>query len=406
LWYLGADSDALKAAYADQCAYQRPSFASPGAITKENWTEHLGDEKYYNAYLAFFTEEVAAKGVSDVIEEYIFSPAANFPGTGGKVEMLNRFCAGLLHPMIQLGYGCEFNVPGMIIEGLGHTVAHSPSASVLTPESWFRGSIKAKPNSTPSALNIFARVLADPEIPGIRSSDDVAFFKNSVQQFGDKVLGHIESWSPDLSTKEGLQKALEEVVWAVTLMYGVAGLSRKEDGLFNADFFHMHFVTSSMFLSSILVHLEPKSRELLLRTYLGVCLVWYLARGKPHLDIEAFFQDSSTLKSLTGPASLTGPSHNIPAATAHSPNPWAQIVQQAIVHPDDHLPKLQRTLAHYAQVYGNREAGYFKDCELKGAEKIDGTLFVRAANLTAFRTNRKREGEQASYWDRRGFYKD
>ncbi len=51
------------------------------------------------------------------------------------------------------------------------------------------------------------------------------------------MLDHIESWSPDFSTKEGSQKALEEVAWTVTLMYAVAGLTRKEDGLFNADFF-------------------------------------------------------------------------------------------------------------------------------------------------------------------------
>ncbi len=160
-----------------------------------------------------------------------------------------------------------------------------------------------------------------------------------------------------------------------------------------------------MFLSSIFVHLNPKSRELLLRTYLGVCFAWYLARGKPQFDITSFFQDPTTLKSLTGPVQPTGPSNKVPAATANSPNPWTQIIQQAIVHPDDHLPKLQRTLAHYAQIYGNREAGYFKDCELKGAEKIDGTLFVRAANLTAFRMNQPRKGEPGSYWDRHGFYK-
>jgi len=306
--------------------------------------------------------------------------------------------------LIHLGYGCEFNLPGMVVEGFGHTVAHSPSASVLTSESWFRGPIKAKSNSTPSALNILARVIADPDIPGI-TRDDSNMYDNSVQRFGEKVLSHIESWSPDFSTKEGSRTALEEVIWVVTLMYAVGGSTRKEDGLLNADFFFMHFVTSSMFLSSIFVHLKPKSQELLLRTYLGVCFAWYLARGKPRLDIEAFFQDSTTLKSLTGPAPLTGPSHDVPATTARSPNPWAQIIQQAIVHPDDHLPKLQRTLAHYAQIYGNHEAGHFQGCELKGAEKIDGTLFVRAANLTAFRMNAAR-GKLGSYWDRRGFYKE
>ncbi len=170
----------------------------------------------------------------------------------------------------------------------------------------------------------------------------------------------------------------------------------------------MHFVTSSMFLSSLLVHLKPRSRELLFRSYLGVCFIWYLGRGKPQLDIEAFFQDPTTLKSLDSSAPVTALSHIIPAATASSPNPWGEIIQRTILHPDDHLAKLQRSLIHYAQVYGHREAGYFKDCELKGAEKIDGTLFVRAANLTTFRLGRfpkKLDSERPNYWDRRGWYK-
>lgn len=62
-------------------------------------------------------------------------------------------------------------------------------------------------------------------------------YRSSVKRSGGKVLNHIESWSPDFSTEQGSQKALEEVAWAVTLMYAVAGLTREEEGLFNADFF-------------------------------------------------------------------------------------------------------------------------------------------------------------------------
>lgn len=46
LWYLGADADILKAAYEQESSYQRATYASPGPINKDNWTEHLGDAKY------------------------------------------------------------------------------------------------------------------------------------------------------------------------------------------------------------------------------------------------------------------------------------------------------------------------------------------------------------------------
>ena len=32
-------------------------------------------------------------------------------------QMLNRFLGGLLHPIIHTGYGAEFGIPGMIVEG-------------------------------------------------------------------------------------------------------------------------------------------------------------------------------------------------------------------------------------------------------------------------------------------------
>jgi hypothetical protein len=45
LWHLGADAETIRAGYAASSSYQRPAFASPGFIHKDDWMEHLGDEK-------------------------------------------------------------------------------------------------------------------------------------------------------------------------------------------------------------------------------------------------------------------------------------------------------------------------------------------------------------------------
>lgn len=47
------------------------------------------------------------------LEEFVFSSKYN----AGKMAMLSRFLAGLLHSMIHTGYGAEFNLPGIFIEG-------------------------------------------------------------------------------------------------------------------------------------------------------------------------------------------------------------------------------------------------------------------------------------------------
>ncbi|KXN93156.1 hypothetical protein AN958_00080 [Leucoagaricus sp. SymC.cos] len=166
-----------------------------------------------------------------------------------------------------------------------------------------------------------------------------------------------------------------------------------------------------MFLSTFLLHLKPRSQELLLRSYVSICFAWLTTRGKYKLDIQAFFAKSDSLKSLVHTPTVSRPSlPNIPAASAASSNPWTSILEETIVHPDDHISKIQRTLAHYAQVYGNIETGHFKGTELKGAEEIDGTLFVRAANLTTARLNETGKnqapvpGGAISWWDMEGFW--
>lgn len=79
----------------------------------------------------FFTYNVQEKGFSVALEDFIFSPKANLgPGTNRSTNdqlpvdkqphMLSRLLAGVLHPIIHIGYGAEFNLPGMIVEGMAH----------------------------------------------------------------------------------------------------------------------------------------------------------------------------------------------------------------------------------------------------------------------------------------------
>ena len=57
--------------------------------------------------------------MQSVFEEYVFSKDANtIPAKdGSKPLMLSRFLGGFLHPLIHVGYGTEFNMLGMLVEG-------------------------------------------------------------------------------------------------------------------------------------------------------------------------------------------------------------------------------------------------------------------------------------------------
>lgn len=165
----------------------------------------------------------------------------------------------------------------------------------------------------------------------------------------------------------------------------------------------MHLVTSSLFLSSLVPYLGPASQALFLKSYFAFSLAWYLSRGAPPLDIPGFFAADTLHPPQPGTRPTPWEGALGSAATASNPNPWLPIIQNSIISPDEHVPKLQRALAHYSAIYGSRRAGEgdLKDTELDGADKVDGSLFIRAAGLTDKRMGRIHSGEKANdFWDR------
>jgi hypothetical protein len=125
---------------------------SPESITEENLALHVGNDKsvpffryfaprhevdvdvdvdfrFYQAYRDFFKSEVDRYGVVATIEKWVFGASGNtasrvqVSSTGTKdnekqnPQMLGRLMSLLLHPFIHIGYGLEFGLPVMVIEG-------------------------------------------------------------------------------------------------------------------------------------------------------------------------------------------------------------------------------------------------------------------------------------------------
>lgn len=137
-------------------------------------------------------------------------------------------------------------------------------------------------------------------------------------------------------------------------------------------------VTSSIFLPSLVAYLSPRSQVLLLRGHLSTVLTWWVMRGRSDLNIKSFM----TTMSVEPPVPTTPPSIPVNMETTPSSNPFLSLLQLAITHPNDHFIKIQRAFAHFDTLYGRRPAGYFKGTELKDAELLDGSLFLRASLLT------------------------
>ncbi|KAJ6467100.1 hypothetical protein C8R47DRAFT_33770 [Mycena vitilis] len=395
---LGAGPPHLEAIWKQHVKLERKQFKSDNPITRGNFNDHLGNEKYYQAYLHFFSDVVLRKPVDAVLEEWIFAPKMNHDDCikgGEQPEMLNRLLAGVMHPLIYIGFGLDFSLPGLVAEGLAQAAVHKSGSSALLPRHLFNTSSIHAGAGTP-AFSIAARILRDPKFANV---DLDLPFDEVHAQFGADVQKYAAEWMVDGVDPEVVKLKVRELTFLNIMLYTVGGW-RDGAGFRQAEFTLMHLVTSSITLPSYMAVLSnPSSKSLLLRAYFSRSLTYWISRGRPPLDVRSFF---STSVVPTIPGNATSPYISAfpgPASPgALTPNPWLQIVQSALVHPDDHLCKLQRALAHYASLYGDVPAGTFKGTELDGSELVDGSLFVRSAGLTMERMGRVREGEKDRFW--------
>ena len=175
-----------------------------------------------------------------------------------------------------------------------------------------------------------------------------------------------------------------------------------------------HLVTSATFLFTLILPsdrspyppLPLASRLMLLKAYLATCAAWYISRGNGPIPIKEFY--SATVDRLTAP-----PAAPVPPDAKRRPlnapsGPWPRIIENALVYPEEHLPKTVRSLAVLAARWGSRPTGYYAGGGvdgLEGRETLDGTLFVRAARLALDRLGWAHEsGKELGEWDIEGYY--
>ncbi|KAF8621959.1 hypothetical protein AX15_007389 [Amanita polypyramis BW_CC] len=425
----------------------------PEDITKSNWKQHLGEDayvsnllsyqyililptSYYKAYLDFFTKVVQEQGTSAVVHEYVFAFDSNFSHDGTDPAMLSRLLAAAFHPMILLGSGLEFGMPGLVAEGLAQAAVHKDESGDLLAPIFFKhcfedvgvtsqtgaGTEKGQHSTFASrldtlmhrlhisrprqkggnvhALTVMSRVLKDERFSGVKEAGLYEVYPNVAKRFNESLRDYAGQWSINMKlgalvqNRKEVEDKLEELAWAYTIMYGLSGWRRNQP--FNADFFLSCIIASAIFLPSFLAKLDVPSQALLLRAHFAAALTWWVGKGRPNVDIDGFMSNPPSELS-------TNPS-----------NPFDTILQSAIVHDESHVSEFQRVMAHWSRLYGLGRAKEQKlsATELGDSDMLDGTLFIRVAEMTMDRTNRPREAVSEKdiadlifkTWDRTGFY--
>ncbi|OCH85389.1 hypothetical protein OBBRIDRAFT_838993 [Obba rivulosa] len=452
IYALGAQGPLLRAAYEADIPIQRSTWKSPSKIDEKNFHDHLGDENYWDAYLEFFSGILLEKSAEAVIEEYIFSPRVNIeqPEPGKPpMKMLTRFLSGVMHPMIHTGYAAEFGLLGLVAEGLAQAAVHKAEVATFVPDALFQKAptipyvdsahasvshitslfpslVLGKPpgkagadQSTDGvhALTVVARILNDPVFAPESIGLPVPLFDTLdlvARARGDLLASYAEEWTVDATSAEAIESKIEELIWVNVVLYGIGGWTGRKSsdtGAFNADFLLMHGVTSALFLHSLTAYLSPASASMLLRAYFTNWLGLWIARGRPALPIRDFYNAVTVTPTEPGISGLK-PADGTLLPEDISPNPFLPILQTSMKHPDEHLCKCQRALAHFAVLYGTRPKGHFHGlstvsdpkARLEGAELLDGTLFIRVAGLTANELGWMREGQAKRAFSFTGFF--
>ena len=111
---LGGSLDAMLA-YRDQ--YKKILHEIPSVNASPDWREDIGRNESYPSLLAWFTEQVAEKGIESAVSEYL-------------PEFIGSLAMEAFHPIIRLGYAIDFKSEAETAAALAYIVSSHQNVPV------------------------------------------------------------------------------------------------------------------------------------------------------------------------------------------------------------------------------------------------------------------------------------
>ena len=319
---LGGSPSELQRAYDDGVSVQRSMPDLDNDVVKSladdnKLFEVLSQPSQYTNVLIFFEQQIDQIGWKQVLHKYCFSR------TKLADIILARMYEGAYHPIIHLGLGVEFEQPSIIAEALAQAVSHPvsgiPDCLLRTDEMVLQSDSEVPQKSI---VELFQEARANDVIFRGPRWEDLA------NKMKDGVLGRSKDAIDRLAaqfrvTPSNMERRAAEVINCSAYL---AGASQRSDKTPKIDFFYMHAVTSSIFLTVLIqepwISLENKVR--LVEWKGRTDLMWYAASGCAPLDIEEINNYNA------------GPSANMD---------WSELYRAINVsHDDGHVAKFVRAI--------------------------------------------------------------
>lgn len=325
LYALGAPVDVLERQYKHNASYQRPAVDLHRDVAqtlhdRAIFKSYLGKEAYYHDFLMYFQQEIDNKGWQATLNEHLFKRDEHAD------DMLVRVFAGLLHPIIHLGFGVEFEQPAIIAEALAQAAVHKTREAplLLGPE---RVAAERTPGTpSPSLLSLLRRARED----RVQAASSLGVGRNTI---------HDAAWTGDPTAFDKL--AAEYTVSSSTMRAQLVEMiktnaifcfaSQNPKHIVKTDFFYIHSMNCSIFFSRFLEAdwLDETSKARLLEWKARSDLANYINGGSPELR----WDEVTTYQPKT------------------ASDDWLQIFDRAFAFKDDgHVAKLLRALANGSQL--------------------------------------------------------
>lgn len=369
---MGGSPYDLRRAYDDGEAIQLPMPPLDPAVVdqlsnKETFRARMGVLEEYPNYLAFFEKDIEARGWQSVVKDYCFSrtPLADF--------MLAQLFEGLYHPIIHLGFGVEFQLGGLVAEGLAQTASHDPmyiDVFFAKAEALARsGTVARRP-----LLELYHEVRArDALRTAARLPDGPWKVRDGVLGRAlDDMVAVAAQFQVRADDPRDLERATAE---AISCAAWTCAAAHKPGRQRKIDFFLMHNVTSSLFLTVLNRQgwLAPADKARLVEWKVRLDLVWYAASAAPELRGEFAHEYAPTLSAGMG---------------------WSELYAGLNKHHDDgHVAKFVRAVRN-----GEEAARPFEAAGDVAGFPVTGGLWLKIAQLCYDTTVEHIDGQKKWVW--------
>ncbi|CAG8180194.1 unnamed protein product [Penicillium salamii] len=348
IYALGASPDQIQIHHDREIRVLLPAHSRDLSIIEslyenERFIDHLGELPLYHSYLTFFEKEIASKGAIQTMVEYLFVADERAEA------MMPHLFTGMWHPWIHLGYALEFQQPLLMAEALAQIATHPTWGfeTVLLPAEKI-----PRRNENKRMIEIMDDMRKDEKL----MAAPLALNLNKMFDIFDNAPNEMIKYAIQFTVSvETLDDRVAELI--ETAAYCLA-CSQRPGKAAKFDFFLLHGLTSSIFLSNIIYH-----PSLDLRTKVRL-VEW---KGRSDLIIWA----SCKCPKLY-PSRLQDHGRN---------KTWDELISWALNHPeeDSHFSKSIRALMHGERIC-HRRRSEGKTPRLM----VDDEIWLKAGNMRMF----------------------